>query len=104
MYSSSLSLTSALDGFVGQHHTPAALLKEKTRCQLHWRLGGPQGRSGRLQKISPPPGFGLWTVQAVASHYADYNIPSHPTPWILIFNYCGYESIIAGRRIFLYLK
>jgi hypothetical protein len=29
----------------------------KTRYTLYRRLGGPQGRSGRVRKISPPAGF-----------------------------------------------
>jgi len=29
----------------------------KTRYPLYRRLGGPQGRSGQVRKISPPPGF-----------------------------------------------
>jgi hypothetical protein len=29
-------------------------------------LGGPQGRCGRMRKISPPPGFDPRTVQSVA--------------------------------------
>ena len=29
----------------------------KTRYPLYRRLGGPQGRSGRVRKISSPPGF-----------------------------------------------
>ena len=33
------------------------------------RLGGLQGRSGRVRKISPPPGFDPRTVQSVASRY-----------------------------------
>jgi hypothetical protein len=33
---------------------------------LYRRLGGPQGRSGRLRKISPPPAFDPPTVQPVA--------------------------------------
>ena len=56
MYSPTLPSTSVLDGGVGgQHHAPAALPKGKTRYPLHRRLGGPQGRSGRVRKISPPP-------------------------------------------------
>jgi len=35
------------------------------------RLGGPQGRSGRVRKIPPPTGFDLRTVQPVESHYID---------------------------------
>jgi hypothetical protein len=65
-YSSTLSLTSALDGVGGQHHTP-----EKTRYQLHRRLGGPQSRPGRLRTISPSPGFDPRTVQPVASRYTN---------------------------------
>ena len=36
----------------GQRHAPAALPSGKTRYPLYGRLGGPQGRSGRLRKIS----------------------------------------------------
>ena len=37
----------------------------KTQYPLYRRLGGPKGRSGQVQKISPPPGFDPWTVQPV---------------------------------------
>jgi hypothetical protein len=50
-YSSTPSLTSALDGVGGQRHAPAALPPEKTRYPLYRKLGGPQGRSGRVRKI-----------------------------------------------------
>ena len=55
--SSSLSLTSALDG--GGWSTPrlCRFTPGKTRYQLYWRLGGPQCRSGRVRKISPPTGI-----------------------------------------------
>jgi len=43
----------------------------KTRYPLYKRLGGPQGRSGQVRKISPPLGFDPWTVQPVASRYTD---------------------------------
>jgi hypothetical protein len=42
MYSSTLSLTSALDGVGGQRHAPAALPPGKTRYPLYRKLGGPQ--------------------------------------------------------------
>jgi len=42
MYSSTLSLTSALDGVGGQRHAPAGLLPGKTRYPLYWRVGGPR--------------------------------------------------------------
>ena len=54
MYSFTLSLNSALGG---QHHALAALPPGKTRYPLFWRLGGPQGRSGKVRKISPPTGI-----------------------------------------------
>jgi len=41
----------------GQRHAPAALILGKTRYPLYRRLGGPQGRSGQVRKISSPPGF-----------------------------------------------
>ena len=57
-YSSTLSLTSALDGVGGQRHAPAALPPGKRpRYRLYRRLGGPQGRCGRVRIISPPPGI-----------------------------------------------
>ena len=44
----------------------------KTWYPLYRRLGGPQGRSGLVRKISPPPGFDPRTVQPVASRYTHY--------------------------------
>jgi hypothetical protein len=41
----------------GQRHAPAVLPPGKIQYPLYTRLGGPQGRSGRMQKISPPLGF-----------------------------------------------
>ena len=38
-----------------------------------------QGRSGRVLKISPPPGFDPRTAQPVASPYTDYAIPAPRT-------------------------
>ena len=60
----------------GQHHAPAALPPGKTRYPLYRRLGRPQGRSGRLRKISPLPGFDPRTVQPVTSRYTDCAIPA----------------------------
>ena len=37
----------------GQTHAPATLLSEETQYLLCSRLGGPQGRSGRVRKMSP---------------------------------------------------
>ena len=43
-----------------------SLPPEKTRYPLCRRLGGPQGRSGQVRKISRPPGFDPRVVQPVA--------------------------------------
>ena len=44
-------------GVGGQRHAPADLSPGKTRYPLHRKPGGPQGRSGRVRKISPPTGI-----------------------------------------------
>ena len=54
MYSSTLSLTSALNGVRGQYHAPAILPPGKSRYPLYRRLGGPQGWFGRVRKTLPP--------------------------------------------------
>ena len=63
-------------GVGGQHHAPAALPPGKTRYPLYRSLGGHQGRSGRVRKISPPPLQGLdpRAVQPVDSRYTDWAI------------------------------
>jgi hypothetical protein len=62
-YSSTFSLTSALDGVGGQRHAPAALPPGKTRYLLYRRLGGPQSRTGQVRKNSSQPGFDPRSVQ-----------------------------------------
>jgi hypothetical protein len=57
-------------GVSGQRQAPAALPSGKTRY-LYRRLSGYQGGSGRMKKISTPPGFNPRNVQPVASRYAD---------------------------------
>jgi hypothetical protein len=79
-YSSTFSLTSALDWVGGQHHDPAALPPGKTRYPLYGRLGEPQNQSGQVRKTSPPPGFDLRTVQPVASRYTNLAIPAPTCP------------------------
>jgi hypothetical protein len=56
-HSSTVSLNPALDWVYDQRHVPAVLPPGKTRYPLYRKLGGPQGRSGQLRKISPPTGF-----------------------------------------------
>ena len=54
-----------------------SLSPRKARYPLYRRLGGPQGRSGQVRKISPPPGFDSRTDHPVASRYTDWAIPAH---------------------------
>ena len=46
-----------------------------TRYPLYRSLGRPPGRCGRVQKISPQPGFDPRTMQPIASRYCDWTIP-----------------------------
>ena len=61
----------------GWQHAPAALLPGMTWCPWHTRLVGPKSRTGRVRKMSPPPGFDLPTVQPVQSRSTDWAIPAH---------------------------
>jgi hypothetical protein len=71
------------------------------------RLGGSQGRSGQVRKISPPPGFDPRTVQPVASRYTEWatgptSILSYPvfTSHILLTTAtCGLSSCIECYNI-----
>jgi len=63
-------LTPALEGGEGSASRPGRTLPPgKTWYPLHWRLGGPQGRSGQVRIISPSPGFDPRTVQPVGSRH-----------------------------------
>ena len=54
-----------------QRHALVALPPGKTRYPLYRKLGGPQGRSGQIWKISAPLGFDSRPVQLVANRYTD---------------------------------
>ena len=109
-YSSTLSLTSALDGVGRQHHALAALPPGKIRYPLYRRLGGPQGRSGQARKISPPLGFDPRTIQPVASRYTGWT--TGPTlnfmllsiiiflrhVWFVLFDHHQREGKSAKRK------
>ena len=73
-YSSTLSLTSAVDGVGGQR---PLYPRGKTRYLLCRRLGRPYSRSGQVQKISPPTGFDPRTVQPIGSRYTDWATRAH---------------------------
>jgi hypothetical protein len=67
MNSSTLTLTSALEGVGGQRHAPAALPPGKRSGTGGW-LDPRAGLEG-CGKSRPLPGFGPLTVQPVASRY-----------------------------------
>ena len=70
-----LFLTSALEGDEGSASRPGRTLPPgKTLYPFYRRLGGPQGRSGLVQKIPLPPGFDPRTVQPISSRYTDYDV------------------------------
>ena len=67
-----VSVTSALGGGSWATPRPCRFTRRKdTRYPLCRRMVGPQGRSGRVRKISLPPGFDPQTFQPAASHYSD---------------------------------
>jgi hypothetical protein len=76
-YSSTLSVTSSLVG--GEWITPRPgpfTPGTEIRYPFYMRLGGPQGQSGRVRKVSAQPGFDPRTVQPLASRYTDWAIPA----------------------------
>ena len=71
-------LTSALGAVGDWRHVPAILPPGKeTQYPLYRRLDGPQGRSGRVRKISAPPGLDSQAVQSVAIRYTDWAVAAH---------------------------
>ena len=74
----SLFILGAIWGWVFKA-TPGRFTPGKTLYPLCRRLCGPQGRSGRVRKISPPPGFKPATVQPVVNRYTDWAIPAPPS-------------------------
>ena len=81
-------MTTALEGGEGSaSHPGRSLLPGKTRYPLYRRLGGPQGRSGQVREITPPPGFVPLTIQPVSSCYTDY------TTWPTLCIYTLYQIL-----------
>jgi hypothetical protein len=56
---------------------------EEMEYLLYTRLGGPQGRSGRVRKYSHLQRFDTLTVQPVASRYTDWAMPAHKCTYII---------------------
>ena len=79
-YSSTLPLTLAPDegGWLMPHLGHFTTEKE-TLYPLYRNLGGPQGQSAQVGKISPPAGFDPQTVQPVVSHCTNWAILAHTT-------------------------
>jgi hypothetical protein len=51
--------------------------QEKEMLLFYKRQGGPEGTSGRVPIISPPPGFDPGPSKPVAIRYTNYTIPPH---------------------------
>ena len=79
-------MTAALEGGEWSAACPSHTLPPgKTRYPLYRRLGGRQGRSGRVENLAPP-GFDPQTVQPVVSRYTDW--ATQPTPSSSVY-YCS---------------
>ena len=74
-------------GVRGQRHAPVALPPGKSRYPSYRRLDGPQGLSGRVRKISPPPGFDPRTVQTVAQSLYQQSYPGSLYIYIYIYTH-----------------
>jgi hypothetical protein len=82
--SSTLSLTLALYGVCSQHHAPAALVLNTEPTSIVQEVGGMQGRSGQVWKISPPTGI---------------KSPDHPAP-----NESLYRLSSPGTQISYFIR
>jgi hypothetical protein len=81
----------------GQRHAPAALPPGKTRYPLYRRLGGPQGRPGRVRKISPPTG--IRSPDRPARSKSLYRL-SYPGPHCEVNTLCS--EFTAGVKIAIF--
>jgi hypothetical protein len=60
---------------------------------------GPQGRSGQVRKISPPPGFNPRTIQPVVNRYTDYAIQPTKLWYILCINETEWHQIPEDHKL-----
>ena len=88
MRSSTLSLTSALDGEGMLNAKPLPLYPQEHTVRI---TVGPHGISGRARKISPQPEFDPWSVQDVATRHTGWQ------PYTEL----GTEMYLAGLAEFL---
>ena len=66
-------ITEGLDGVGGQRSPP----RQRDLLPIEYDAGWHQGRSGRAQRIFPPPGLEPRAFQPVASRYTDWAILAH---------------------------
>jgi hypothetical protein len=89
-----LSLTSALDGVGAKRHAPGRFTPGNDRYPLYRRLGGPQGQTGRVRKISPPTGIRSPEHQALSESL--YRL-SYPGPHINKYTTVNLMAILLMR-------
>jgi hypothetical protein len=75
--------------------TPRPFTPGKDLVPIVQEAGCAPGRSGRVQIISPPPGFDSRTVQPVASRYT---YCAHPAPYLQARNRNGTRGF-GGHRL-----
>ena len=86
----------------GQLHALATLPTGKTQYPLYRMLGRPQGRSGRVCKISPSLGFDPRTVQPVGFLCASYiNFLSPRETFLLSPENTFSHTILSAGCVFL---
>ena len=79
-------------GVGGQRHAQAALPPGKTRYPLYWKLGGPQGRSGRVRQNVAPTG--IRSPDRAARSESLYRL-SHPGPFNNCFMKTFYGELVG---------
>jgi hypothetical protein len=90
-YTSSLSLTSALNGVGGQRHAPVAL--PPGRNPSNRSLNVSSVRSGQVRNISLPPGSDPRILQSIANRYIVSAIQIHECVLDKHVNVCHYIYI-----------
>jgi len=85
----------------GQLHAPATLPPGKTQYPLYSWVGRPQGRSVRVRKILPLPGFHPWTIQPVAISYTNCPLPAQQNMSVHLQFLKGFLSLSTLCCIYL---
>jgi hypothetical protein len=70
-------------GMAGHHHTPLINTWVRDPVPTAQKAGWASGPVCMGAENLAPPGFDLWTVQPIASHYNNYAIPAH------MYHYCN---------------